>query len=492
MLPDDKLLRGHAPLTSAGNALDGAVSGIVKVKADPETPAVAMPGAIVRVHRAADGAPMWGGVSDAHGRYAASGLEPGAAYTPVAIAPDAHYESVAAGPVVAAREVRLLPGEVDAIIGAPLAHAPALRGTTGAVTAITRAGTLPEGVTADGLALVSDWPTGAPGDYPQTYTVIDDAGTHAVQLLLRNTLLPLVLFLNVPPIFKSDVPLAGTAVVATGGEAPYQFAVTEGALPDGVALDSATGALSGTPTATGAFSFTVRCTDTRGGSALLPVALQVFVPDPYFANVVSLLHLDGSLTDVIPGRAWTTYGSGPFWNSATPLMGAASLDVQTEASTVYTPWSSDFALGDGDFTIELMFRPTGSPSSSYPAIVSNRASGGSSNWNILVQASSRMLQVETGIGGLSGATPLVDGQTYHIALCRHGSDLLLWLNGALEASTTASGAMGSGAYNLSIAQLSSDSRGNWAKGAYDEFRLTKGVARYTAPFTPPAIPFPDL
>lgn len=491
MLPDDKLLRGRAPLTSAGNALDGAVSGIVKVKADPETPAAAMPGAIVRVHRAADGAPMWGGVSDAQGRYAAGGLEPGAAYTPVAIAPDAHYESVAAGPVVAAREVRLLPGEVDAIIGAPLVHAPVLRGTTGAVTAITRAGTLPEGVTADGLALVSDWPTGAPGDYPQTYTVIDDAGTHAVQLRLRNTLLPLALLLGAPSILKTGVPLAGTAVVATGGEAPYQFAVTEGALPDGVTLDAATGALDGTPTTTGAFDFTVQCTDTRGAVAVLSVAIGVRVPDPYFANVVSLMHLDGNLTDVIAGRAWTTYGGGPFWDNTAPLMGSASLDVSQENSSVYTPWSSDFALGDGDFTIEVMFRPTGSPSSTYPAILSNRASGGSSNWNIVVQTGPRTLQVETSIGSMTGTTPLVDGQTYHIALCRHGSDLLLWLNGVLDASRTVSGAMNGGAYNLSIAQLSSDSRGNWAKGAYDEFRLTKGVARYTAPFTPSALPFPD-
>jgi hypothetical protein len=47
----------------------------------------------------------------------------------------------------------------------------------------------------------------------------------------------------------------------TGGRAPFTWAVASGALPTGLALNTATGVISGKPTATGTFTFTVSLTD---------------------------------------------------------------------------------------------------------------------------------------------------------------------------------------------------------------------------------------
>mgnify|MGYP003583199126 CR=1 FL=1 len=55
------------------------------------------------------------------------------------------------------------------------------------------------------------------------------------------------------------------AVVASGGAAPYSYAVTQGALPAGVTL-SPLGELSGTPTVAGSFSFQVTATDSSTGT----------------------------------------------------------------------------------------------------------------------------------------------------------------------------------------------------------------------------------
>jgi uncharacterized protein (TIGR03437 family) len=55
-------------------------------------------------------------------------------------------------------------------------------------------------------------------------------------------------------------------VSATGGVPPYTFAVTTGSLPPGVTLDT-TGMISGTPTSSGTYTFTVTATDSSGAPA---------------------------------------------------------------------------------------------------------------------------------------------------------------------------------------------------------------------------------
>jgi IPT/TIG domain/Bacterial Ig-like domain (group 3)/Putative Ig domain len=50
-------------------------------------------------------------------------------------------------------------------------------------------------------------------------------------------------------------------VAATGGTTPYSWGVVAGSLPPGLALGGSTGAIAGTPTASGQYAFTVQVTD---------------------------------------------------------------------------------------------------------------------------------------------------------------------------------------------------------------------------------------
>src|SRR5207248_7777115 len=52
-------------------------------------------------------------------------------------------------------------------------------------------------------------------------------------------------------------------ITASGGTAPFTFALTSGTLPTGLTL-SVSGVLSGTPTVAGSFTFTVTATDANG------------------------------------------------------------------------------------------------------------------------------------------------------------------------------------------------------------------------------------
>lgn len=66
--------------------------------------------------------------------------------------------------------------------------------------------------------------------------------------------------------------------VVFGGNTPYVTTTTAGALPIGLAIDSASGVLSGTPAKVGVFNFTAEATDTDGSIVNKPYTLKVTGP----------------------------------------------------------------------------------------------------------------------------------------------------------------------------------------------------------------------
>jgi hypothetical protein len=71
---------------------------------------------------------------------------------------------------------------------------------------------------------------------------------------------------------------------ASGGTAPYVFAISDGDLPAGVEIDPDTGEASGTPTTPGTYSFTVQVTDENDATgtvscsiAILPAGIKILL-----------------------------------------------------------------------------------------------------------------------------------------------------------------------------------------------------------------------
>ena len=69
--------------------------------------------------------------------------------------------------------------------------------------------------------------------------------------------------------------LYSTYLGASGGKSPYSWSLQSGSFPYGLNLSTATGALSGIPSAAGTFSCTFKITDAQGVSATKLLTLQI-------------------------------------------------------------------------------------------------------------------------------------------------------------------------------------------------------------------------
>ena len=172
------------------------------------------------------------------------------------------------------------PGTLNAPYGAAFSQAFTAGGSNGPFNYVLT-GTLPAGMSFSAGTL-SGTPT-APGSYPVTVTATDTVltGAGAPFSIAQNYTIDVpapTIVVNPATLPDATAGFAYTqAISATGGVGPYTFAVTAGALPAGLTLGTG-GALSGTPTSSGSFSFTVTGTDANGQTGSRAYTLAVAVP----------------------------------------------------------------------------------------------------------------------------------------------------------------------------------------------------------------------
>lgn len=98
--------------------------------------------------------------------------------------------------------------------------------------------------------------------------------------------------------------LYGTTLSVSGGVQPYTWTVTGGSLPQGLSLDPNTGMISGTPTMTGTFDFTVMVSDSENPKVSATANLSITITTQSCPNNSSL---SGPYAMVLNG--WSGAGS---------------------------------------------------------------------------------------------------------------------------------------------------------------------------------------
>ena len=127
------------------------------------------------------------------------------------------------------------------------------------------------------------------------------------------------------------------ALSATGGVPPYQWAISAGALPVGIALQSATGALAGTTTQTGEYSFTAKVSDSASNSATqsFTVAVAAAAPSGAFDGPAELprVYLNTTLADTpAPGPAITVLAGGDLQTALNNANCGDTIELQAGAT----------------------------------------------------------------------------------------------------------------------------------------------------------------
>jgi hypothetical protein len=151
-------------------------------------------------------------------------------------------------------------------------------GTTPYAWSVT-SGSLPPGLTLAGASgLISGTPT-ASGTYPFTATVTDQSEpelTSSVAMSVTITAATLVLTTTTVPSGVVGT-VYSQGLQANGGTSPYGWSITAGSLPKGLTLAAATGLISGTPTASGVFTFTATVGDSGSPVQTKSIAMSLTI-----------------------------------------------------------------------------------------------------------------------------------------------------------------------------------------------------------------------
>ena len=221
--------------------------------------------------------------------------------------------------------------------------------------------------TASGTSITYTPTAGYSGPDSFTYTATNASGTSSPATVSITVSAP-TLTLTPASLSNGTVGTAYSATFSTtGGTAPYSYAITAGTLPAGLSLNTATGALSGTPTTNGTSSLTLTVTDAHGATGSQPYTLVIGAQAPTAsavsvtvaanssANPITLSLGGGAATSVAVASA-ASHGTATASGTSityTPTAGYSGAD-----SFTYTATNASGTSSPATVTITVTAQPT--------------------------------------------------------------------------------------------------------------------------------------
>ena len=216
-------------------------------------------------------------------------------------------------------------------------------------------------------------------------------------------------------------------------------------------------------------------------------------PPTNITNTVLLLNFDNAgIYDASTINDAQTVGNAQV-STTQAKFGTTSMYFNATGDRLIVPNRQELRFGAGDFTIE--FWVYFNSLTGYRQILNTASSSGTSDYSYaMVTNGTSLLYYLSSTGTSWDLVPgssigtVSTGQWFHVALVRNGSTFTPYLNGVAAPTATSSAALFNFATPLPIGALTAPPM----QGYLQDFRITKGYARYTGNFTPPTAAFPTL
>jgi hypothetical protein len=376
-------------------------------------------------------------------------------------------------------------------IGEPYSETASASGGFGPYTFAVTSGTLSNGLTLSSGGVLSGTYNGGTGTDTVTITATDAAGCTQPKVYA-------LALVNCPLITLSPGSLpsgtAGTAynqtISASGDGSSYTFTQHSGTLPTSLNLSSA-GLLSGTPTAAGAFNFSVQATSPDGCSGVSNYTVNIVCP----TITVSGTPPSGTVGTAYPGTTITASGGTSPYTFTAPagagiqfpqglsLSSAGVITGTPNAAGTYAfvvqATDHDGCTGSNQFTVAITCPtitvssspaspPNGTLGTAY-AGTTNSASGGTSPYAFGINSGSLPPGLTlTSSNGVIAGTPTIGG-SFSFAVQATDAD------GCLGTSSTYNVSIACSAITLSPSTLSNAPTG----AAYSQTISASGGGSYT-------------
>jgi hypothetical protein len=219
-----------------------------------------------------------------------------------------------------------LPGGV---VGSAYAATLSAQGGTPPYTWSISSGSLPPGLTLNPSNGAITGTPGIQGTYTFTATVQDSSapaqsGTMSLSIVIAPAP-PAALAITTSTLGAGAMGAAYTdALSAQGGTPPYTWTITAGSLPPGLTLNPSTGAITGTPTTVGVFTFTAMLQDSSAPAQTASQAFSITI------NPVLSISISGTQQ---PGLQIS--------NGQVQAASPAPADINGNISLTFTPNASD-------------------------------------------------------------------------------------------------------------------------------------------------------
>lgn len=206
----------------------------------------------------------------------------------------------------------------------------------------------------------------------------------------------------------------------------------------------------------------------------------------------SLLHFDGTdasttFTDEL-GKIWTVNGNAQI-DTAQKKFGTGAGLFDGTGDWIDTPDHDDFNVGSGNFSIDFWVRRNTIGTQQHVCGQVD-SSATSANWSFSVKflvGNTLEFRVTSGttIYSATSVGTITDSNWHHIACVRDGNTTRIFIDGTADGTANVTGVtVNNSTSKVAIGRLG-EFDGQYLNGWVDEFRFSKGIARWTANFTPP-------